>query len=207
MTDSWKDIDWDAPRPGLQETVDAARRLRFRHRPVIGPACQELLVHLRRAYVNGGALLATFDVEDDATSAWFAARNRFGELGFFDAFLSSSSLRDALPELFSGGASSEPPRPDFSEHFAGPYLLDGWLAGVLTAGGAYEQFPGTPREARAITSAAADEVVEGRYDDFVIYTTWGTWSPWFFDVAWDSTHLAIDMRKKQLTLLALTDPD
>lgn len=102
VADSWKDIDWDARRPSLQEAIDSARRLRFVYQPHIGDACQVLLARLHETHVNCGALTATFAVQDDATSGWFASRNRFDELGLFDAFLGSPELRDALPQLFEG---------------------------------------------------------------------------------------------------------
>ena len=206
MDESWKTVDWDAPRPSVREALDAARRLRFHHRPELGPACQALLEHLRATHSNGGALLATFDVEDDATSRWFASRNRFSEMGVFAALLQSTALREALPPLFQGGGD-QLPDPTLEEVFAGPYLVDGWLAGVLVAGGAYERFRGSALEARAVARAAADEVLEGRYEDFVAYRTSASWSPWFFDVAWDATGVAVDLANKRVTLLAITDTD
>ena len=206
MTESWKIVDWDAPRPSLREALDAAQRLRFRHRPVLGAACQALVEDLRATHSNGGALLATFDVEDDATSRWFASRNRFDELGFFAALLRSTELRAAAPPLFED-VSDRLPEATFEEIFAGPYLVDGWLAGILVAGGAYERFRGSPQEARDVARTAADEVMEGRYEDFVIYRTSDRWSPWFFDVAWDTTGMAIDLAKKRVTVLTITDTD
>ena len=206
MSESWKAIDWDAPRPSPPEAIDAARRLRFHHRPDIGPACEGLLTLLRQTHINGGAMLATFDVHDDQTAAWFASRNRFDELGFFAAFLASADLRGALPSLFEG-PDKHVRVPTFSEVFAGPYLIDGWLAGLLMAGGAYERFRGSPIEARTAAAAAAQEIMQGRYEDFVVYQCWDPWSPWFFDVAWDSTGLAIDLANKRVTLLAITDTD
>ena len=206
MADSWKDIEWDARRPSLQEAIDAARRLRFLHRPRIGDACEALLARFRETYVNGGALLATFEVEDDPTTRWFASRNRFDELGFFDAFLGSTTLRDAVPQLFEGDSAGLK-QPKFDQVFAGPYLVDGWLAGTLMSGGAYEHFRGTAQEARDLAAAATAEVIQGRYEDFVVYRAWEPWSPWFFDVAWDITGVAIDMANKMVTLFATTDTD
>ena len=206
MPTSWNRIDWDAERPSLQDAMDSARRLRFRHRPDIGDGCSALLERLHETHVNGGALLAQFDVEDDVTSGWFASRNRFDELGFFEAFIRSVELREALPKLFEGSSHHVKP-PSFGEVFAGPFLVDGWLAGVLVAGGAYERFRGSEAEARDVAAMAANEIIQGRYADFVIYRCWEPWSPWFFDIAWDFTGLAIDLHNKRITLLAITDTD
>lgn len=206
MDESWTSVDPYAPRPSLRAGLDAARRLRFHHRPVLGAACSALVEELRATHVNGGALLVSFDVEDDADSRWFASRNRFDELGFFAALLRSTELREAAPTLCEGVADPLP-EATFEDVFAGPYLVDGWLAGVLVAGGAYERFRGSPREARDMARAAVDEVVEGRYEDFVVYLTSDRWSPWFFDVAWDTTGVAIDLANKRVTLLAITDTD
>lgn len=205
MAHSGSTVDGDAPRPGPEQTTEAVGRLRFVHRPGVGPACRTLLDELRRTHVNGGALLATFDVEGDPTSAWFSSRGRFDELGFFDVLLGSPELRDALPELVAGRDASV--RPDFTMQFAGAFLVAGWLAGVLSIGGAYEKFRGTAPEALTIANSAADEVLQGRHRDFAIYSTSAPWSSWFHGVAWDSTHLAIDTVSKRVTLLAITDTD
>jgi len=204
---SWLQVDWSAERPSHAEIRASRQALTYRPLPVDGEHTLGLLEQLRAVHSNGGALLAAFQVEgDDPTAAWFFSRNRFDEYGLFEHLLTSDALRAALPALVAGRdvRQDEPP---FRESFAGAYVLDGWLARVLKAGGAYKSFGGTATEAKELAARATEEIVGGRYDEFHVYSTYEPWSHWFGSVAWDSTHVLVDDRHRRFYLLALTDTD
>jgi hypothetical protein len=74
-------------------------------------------------------------------------------------------------------------------------------------GGAYEKFTGTSVEAKQLGSAFVDAVVGARHEQFHVYLSHRAWSPWFFDLAWDSTYLLVDDADKAITLLCITDTD
>lgn len=159
-----------------------------------------MLAHLRDVHTNGGALLASFDVENDNASDWGPWLDQL-----VGRFLSSPELRSALPELFDDPPYLE--TPSLKPASYGALLVEGFLTGKLMVGGAYTRFRGTTQEARDVAAAAVEEVVQGRYFDFWVYYTWQPWTPWFLSVAWDLTGVAVDTKNKRLTLLVLTDTD
>lgn len=174
--------------------------------PASGPATDRFLAVLATTHVNGGGLLARFQVrDDDQVSHWFCSRNRFEEYGFFFHLLSSSAVHEAVPQLFPKGAPKKIPR--LREHWAGQYALDGELAAILMNGGAYKRFEGPAAEAKALGMAIADELLGTRYDEFHCFTTDKAWSKWFGGAGSDVTWALIDLRAKQVTLICVTDED
>jgi hypothetical protein len=205
----WTAIDWSAQRPNERQIARSHGKLRYAPVAVDGVATQRILDELRRVLSNGGALLAGFQVEDDdEVCHWFSSRNRFGEYGFFRHFLESPGLRATLPELVSGGIAPWVREADlFEESFTGAYTLDGWLARILTSGGAYGRFTGTAGQAKQLGVDVSRELVAERFDEFVIYESHQPWSGWFGGVASDTTVVAIDLAFRRVYLLALTDTD
>lgn len=180
--------------------------LRYAPVEVGGGAVRGLTEELRRLYENGGVTLQAFDVVDeDETCHWFISRNRFEEYGFFEHFLSSAALRESLPDLVRGRSGRQ--TPTFRDSPGGAYAVDGFLASYLMSGGAYDQFPGSGAEAKALASAAVGELVGERYEDFAVYHSFESWSDWFFDVAWDVTGCLVDLTRNRVLLLAMTDTD
>ena len=202
----WADIDWKAQRPQWEDIRRSHEQLAFRAYDVEHPAVTAMLAELRRTHDNGGALLKAFALEhDDDTLHWFASRNRFAEYEFFQAFLGSRAVRDALPEL---QVPEEVPRDlGFEQSWSGTLTLDGELAATIVLGGAYERFKGTPTQAKALGAAFVDALVGERHAEFKVYRSFKPWSPWFFDVAWDGTWLLIDQGKDEVVLLCRTDTD
>jgi hypothetical protein len=200
------DIDWQASRPEWSDIRRSHTDLSFRTFDIDHPAAAALLEELRRTHVNGGALLKRFALDSyNDVLHWFASRNRFGEYDFFQVFLGSQALRDALPQL----QVPEQLGRDlgFAQSWSWTLTLDGELAAMLVAGGAYERFKGTPTEAKRLCAAFVDATVGERHTDFVVYRTSRAWSPWFCDVAWDRTWVLIDQRQDEVTLLCVTDTD
>jgi hypothetical protein len=96
----------------------------------------------------------------------------------------------------------------FEESGSGTLTLDGELAAVLVqGGGAYERFEGEAEEAKHLCAAFTDLLVAGRHKDFKIYRSFTAWSPWFCDIAWDTTWACIDTRTNEITLICVTDTD
>jgi hypothetical protein len=218
MPRPWVDIDWQALRPEWSDIRRSHRELSFRTLDIDHPAAAAVLDELRRTHDNGGALLKRFTLDsDDDVLHWFASRNRFGEYDFFQIFLGSQAVRDALPQLqvpeqlgrdLGFGESRQLGRDlGFAQSWSGTLTLDGELAAMLVAGGAYERFKGTPTEAKRLCAAFVDAIVGDRHGDFVVYETSRPWSPWFYDIAWDKTWALIDQRQDEVILLCVTDTD
>lgn len=205
MARPWRDIDWQAPRPDERHLQESRSRLRYVPVEAGGQAVRHLTEHLRRGFVNGAVLLQAFDAVDvDQTCHWFLSRNRFDEYGFFEHFLRSEAVREVFPDLVRGHSDHF---PTFNPSAGAAYALDGFLASLLMSGGAYEQFEGSGSEAKDLTSAAVAELVGEQYEDFAIYHSFDAWSEWFYDVAWDTTGVLIDLIRNRIVLLAMTDTD
>jgi hypothetical protein len=157
-------------------------------------------------HVNGGMLVGRFAAVDaDEVAHWFMSRNRLDEYGFFDHFLNAPDVRQALPQLGLEQVDAE--HAEFTQTFAGTMTLDGELAATLVRGGAYEKYSGRAAEAKRITGAFVAFLIEDRHEDCEVYRSARAWSPWFFDVAWDTTWIIIDNRRMELTLMCVTDTD
>ena len=85
--------------------------------------------------------------------------------------------------------------------------FDGDLAALLVIGGAYRRFRGDWRTAKAVALRAADELLDGRLEDFAIFYSEEAWSPWFFDVAWDESWILLDEGHAEATIIVTTDTD
>jgi hypothetical protein len=202
----WADIDWQAPRPEWQDIKRSHEQLSFRAYDVEDLAVTAMLDELRRTHHNGGALLTAFALEhDDETLHWFASRNRFVEYQFFQAFLGSVAVRDALPELHVPEQLARD--LGFEQSWSGTLTLDGELAATIVLGGAYKRFKGTPTQAKELGAAFVDALVGERHAEFKVYRSFKPWSRWFLEIAWDSTVLIIDQAKNEVVLLCWTDTD
>lgn len=206
----WAEIDWKAGRPDERDIAESLQHLAFRAFDVELPAVTAMLDELRRTHVNGGALIKGFAVDDDDTTLhWFASRNRFLDYRFFRALLDSAAVRETLPELEgTQPLPGDPTRRDlgFKESW-GTLTLDGELAALLVHGGAYKSFQGTPTQAKQLGTAFVDALVGERHAEFKVYRSFDAWSPWFHNVAWDSTWLLIDQGRNEVILLCVTDTD
>ncbi|HEY0698847.1 MAG TPA: hypothetical protein VGD43_13670, partial [Micromonospora sp.] len=191
MPNSWTTIDWDAQRPDAAAVRQSRARLRYQPVELPPSGVEPMLTELRRIHVNGGALLARFRaVDDDPVIRWFTSRNRFDEFGFFRHFLGSPAVRSTLADLRVPDPFDRDVR--FFESWSGTFSLDGELAATLVHGGAYERFAGSPVEAKRLGTAFVDAFVGDRHDEFHVYQSHEPWTPWFADVAWDTTRVLID---------------
>jgi hypothetical protein len=190
-------------RPTDADVRSALASIRISSWPLAAPALDELLDALRQTHANGGALFARFRLPEHPILHWFGSRNRWEEIGFFEYFLSSEPVRQVLPELQLRSVSAA--HLGFEQ--VSSSSLDGELAQILVDGGAYRRFAGTPQEAKRLTERATYALIANRFDEVVVYRSWKPWSPWFYDVAWDTTWLGVDRRYRSIWLLCVTDTD
>jgi hypothetical protein len=204
MWKPWTEVDWEAPRPTLDDVLTSHRRIRFTRATVNSPGALRLVDTFRSILTNGGAHIAAFTVDDvDDTAHWFLSRNRFGEYGFIKQLLTSDALTSALPDLVPIDAN--PMDANFEESSA--LLLDGQLAGALVWGGPYGKFDGSEAEAKRVGVEVCSELIGDRYEDFRVDRSHGSWADWFHAVAWDCTWVITDKRNERVTLLCITDTD
>ena len=142
---------WEQGKPTDSDVEVMWRELEIRHDVFQHPAVDEVLNHLREMRPNGGALFAQFHISQHPTFHWFASRNRFWEMNFFQRFLSSPPVTAAMPELEI--EATDFPDPGFE--LGNSFTLDGEIGWTLVWGGAYAGFTGTPREQRILVLVSA----------------------------------------------------
>jgi hypothetical protein len=204
---AWNDIDWDMPRPSLEELIASWTSLRWEPFDADEPALDTYLDVLASIYTMGGYLVGRWRaVEYSDVTQWFASRNRLDEYELHRTLFESPAFRDSLPELQVPDKVARVPA-GLSEQWAGALMLDGAWAGLLVSGGAYGRFEGSAREAKRIAAAASDGLMGDRLEDFRVDVSHEAWTPWFADVAWDTTYVLTDMRNAEVTVLCATDTD
>jgi hypothetical protein len=189
-------------RPTYAAIQDALREGAFAHVDFTAPALEELLVELRATHANGGAEFAMFTIKADPTLDWFISRNRFIEIDLFEHLFRSVAFRAALPKL-QGPAELK----SLEWEWSSSYLFDGDLARTLMGGGAYERYKRGGSEAKRLGAAVCAELFGDRYEEVQFFKTFEPWSDWFFDVAWDTTWIAVDKRTNRIWTLCVTDTD
>lgn len=191
-----------SPMPSMDDVNRMWQELHFERLSVDNPAIEKLLAAFRALYLNGGALHACFTVPNHDVSDWSVVRDRLDEIDL-SRFLTSQAVRTSLPELRIEGSFLD--EPDFEP--LNPAALSSELAETIMAGGAYEQFMGTPQEARAWAQEFCDAVFDHRFHEVRVFRSWRPWSAWFHDVAWDQSWLIVDLAYRRLWLLCVTDTD
>ncbi|MFN7560671.1 MAG: hypothetical protein ACK5TH_02740 [Prosthecobacter sp.] len=87
-----------------------------------------------------------------------------------------------------------------------PFLFSGWLAQVLSYGGAYSSAANRLPQ----VLEAADKVFREVNRDYRNFGLWVNRKPWmkeFYDVAWDHTWIILDREARRLTILMASDTD
>jgi hypothetical protein len=194
---------WSQDKPNDSDVEIMWRELEISHQPFQHPAVDEVLMHLRDARPNGGALFAQFHISDHPTFHWFASRNRFWEMNFFQRFLSSPSVTAAMPELEIDPTNF----PDPGFEWGNSFTLDGEIGWLLIWGGPYGGFNGTPREAKNVGGRFSDALFGDRFMEIQVQVCHKPWAPWFHGIAWDATWFGLDKRFSNVWMLCTTDTD
>lgn len=204
---AWDEIDWDAPRPGLQELIDSWRSVKWELSPIDEPDLDLYVDELASVMTNGGVQLGRWKaVEYSDVTHWFMSRNRLEEYELHRLLFSSASFNEALPDLKVPAQLDRVPGA-LAEQWAGALTLDGTLAGLLVTGGAYGKFDRATVEAKEVAVRATRALMQDRFDDFRVDVSHSAWTPWFSDIIWDSTTVLTDTRNAEVTVLCVTDTD
>jgi hypothetical protein len=172
-------------------------------------APDDAIYPLTKAYVS--ALEATyakvlhlpFRVPNHPIYDWYASRNQFHEMGFFERFWSTPLVSTCLPQTLKSVNF-------FSlEIFKGcsPFMLAGGLACCLAEGGAYGVNRPNAMDAKRLGDGVADEWIQSRYDSSLLYIANSAWSDYFYDVAWDYTWVLINKSVGTIHVILATDTD
>lgn len=207
-----------APQRGMcgQSPNDVPMRLPLCHAPAVhymeepigGPGLRRYLDALATTRADGAtkvARLKAVDIADD--ERWFPIGSLADTYETFRNLLTSDAAVQALPEVLADASFPSGQPPIFYGVTCGALTLEVELARLLCAGGAYVRFAGSDAKAKRIAADAARDLLQDRYEDFRVFHSDAAWTPWFFDVAWDSTWLLVDDANKEVTVFATTDTD
>ena len=175
----------------------------FERIPARYSAVERFLSEIRPLYANGRVEHAAFRIPEHPVFDWYASRNQYHEMGFFERFWGlagpTSFIEHDLSDL------------NFFDHgifgFLSPFQFGGALAWMLSSGGPYRQFSRGGTEAKRIGEEAAVEMLSGDYDQTLIYQSGTAWSDYFFEVAWDHTYVTLDRTRKIAHVILATDTD
>jgi hypothetical protein len=207
--------NWIRERPTWQDAQKMCVQVLLTPVEIEAESITLVLNSLRASHSNGGAFLKAVRVGDSDVFDWFASRNRLLEHEILPLLLHRSEIRDLLPELSIQAefvSQDETDACTFASSggfkFDNPFLLDGQLAQILFAGGAYR--PAIKIDGKAAKHLAMDfcETIFGqRYEEICLYSSYGAWTPWFAGIAWDWTAVVFNKRDRTLWILAMTDED
>jgi len=190
-------------RPSFAAIQTMWQNIEIRQTPLQSSEVQAVVVAFNQTYNNGGAHCTRFTIAYHPTLHWFAVRDRWDDLRFFDAFFRATIVRASLPEF-----TIAPDRSLTMIFKPGSlFTLDGEIAQALFQGGAYQRFDGTGSQAKDLGRAFVHNLFSERYDEIVVYQSSEAWSGWFRGIAWDATWIMIDQRHLTIDILCLTDAD
>jgi hypothetical protein len=157
---NWKDIDWDEPRPSIEETIRSWASVDWEPVPIALPSVDTYLSHVTETHANGGYLIGRWRaVRYSPVTAWFAARLEEYEMHrlLFDSPVVRSDLSwleiPARLERVPGALKEVP---------GGALNLDGILATITVHGGAYKSFHDPAADAKRLADAAVAELTGRR---------------------------------------------
>ena len=163
-------------------------------------AIDAFLAEVSRQYVNGDCLLYRFEALDPSLLN-FAQAGGFSRL--LAAFLNRPAVKNALNDVKVTSAKAIPPpfRP------LGSFEFEGALTETLLGGGAYIRGMDSEDDARRISRAFVDALLGNHRRSSTAFAFEGAWTPWFHDVAWDSSYLILDPLARAWWALFMTDTD
>ncbi|MEI5907077.1 hypothetical protein WAK64_08405 [Bacillus spongiae] len=151
-------------------------------------------------HVNGGIIIKCFKINNkNLLSPYLSEEHE----RYFNKFFTSKDIKQAIPELKI--EDELVCKTDFER--ISPFLLDGDFGDTIYHGGAYESFPGTPKEAKKLGEELCQFIFGDRILDILPYRSYNPWSTWFYDVAWDCTWFLIDKELKRIWVICVTDTD
>jgi hypothetical protein len=191
-----------SPSPQWQDRRRMWSELQVSQRHEVLPAVDAYASALRKV-LERGVRFATFEIEPHPVFEWYASRNLFHEMWFFQDFWSLTVPHQFMPDKLADLNFYS--QSVFS--WSSPFLLGGQLAWVLAQGGAYEKHTAGPVDAKRLGDAAAIELVHDDYDQVVVFESHVGWSEFFCNVAWDYTWIVIDKPRRLIHALIATDTD
>jgi len=206
--------DWNQEKPTFDQSRAMCQLVPLEIRTWSDPRVDAVLARIRETHIHGGAFFASLHVGASREFDWFASRNRLLEFGILRQLLGRAEVRNGLPALeiqsplVDDSASEVCSFGDGNDfQMSNSFFLDGQLAAVLYAGGAYTKSQGDGHTEKESSLAFCDAVFGLRFSEVSYFLSHSAWTPWFEGIAWDWTAVLFDRRSRALSILAVTDTD
>ena len=207
MARSWSEVDWQQDRPTLDELIASWTSLAWERVTVEEQPLLDYAETLRGVYRNGDVLLGRWRATGATdVAAWFVSRNQLDYYELHRHLFDDPVVREDLQEIEMPEQVGRVPA-GLAEQWQGALSLDGLLAGLLVLGGAYRSFDGRAAQAKEIAARAVWALIGDRYEDVRVDLSHAAWTPWFRDIAWDTTIVVTDRGRREVTVLLATDSD
>ena len=200
---NWLEADFKQKIPSFEERASIWKSIRVDPTNSQIKNTDRFVESLRACYDNGDVGFFQFSVEGNDHLSWYASRNRWLEINFFEEFFQLPALQEQMKEILIGINLSK----ESVFNWGSAYTIDGELARVLKSGGAYGKFSGSGNDAKVLAGTLCRSIFEERYEDIQVYENHRAWSSWFHNVAWDYTFCWIDHKKHEISILCATDTD
>lgn len=167
------------------------------------PHIDKYVSALAAVYDNGDVVHHVFRLPSHPVFDWYASRNQYYEMAFFERFWQSPSVQAAISQELR-------PLNFYSRkvfEWSSPFMLAGDLACTLASGGAYGKHAEGSADAKRIADAAADEMLNHDYDSTLLFNSHVAWSDFFRDVAWDNTWVLVHKQQGLAHVILATDTD
>ncbi|WP_336135507.1 hypothetical protein [Natronomonas amylolytica] len=198
------DIDWAAGKPPVNDVEQVWASAEFEAVSPDAAPVDDYVDALSATRPRGDARLCCVRAPKSQALDWYAAHNALAEADFFAELLSSAAVAEGLDI-----EADDDLDPEFTVESA--LSLDGVLAEQLVHGGSkpydetVDQQYGGCAKAKRLSRAAADAVVEDRYEEVTVHRTREAWSDWFGHPWWNLTLVVVDRRYRWVWILVATD--
>jgi hypothetical protein len=206
--------DWSQPKLTLNDARIVCQRVKLNPVDITSDVIAKVLNSLRTSHANGGAFLSAVMIEEDPIFDHFASRNWLLKYQLLGRLLHRTEIRTSLRDLAITDAIDPPESPaeslvSLTDGFTkeSPFLFDGKLAWTLYEGGAYHKPQGDGRTEKELANSFCEALFQNRYAEIEFFSSHHAWTPWFQDVNWDWTAVLLDLRKRMMWILVLTDTD
>lgn len=193
----------DGPVPQISDMLKMWEIINISERNDVPQSLQRYIDALKEVYLNGDVVYKQFFIPEDSIFDWYASRNCFHKIGFFEKFWKTASVKKQLPYKIADLNFYD----ETIFKWSSPFMLGGSMAWALSSGGAYKRHATGSVDAKKIADNAASSLINDQYDEILVFESHSAWSDFYMDVAWDRCWVVIDKTKRLVHVLMATDTD
>tara|TARA_Y100000588_G_C14100338_1_gene858531 strand:+ start:474 stop:1079 length:606 start_codon:yes stop_codon:yes gene_type:complete len=166
---------------------------------------------LDRIYVNGGSLIKSYSyTHNDFIEYLFGRRSDIlTDTTFFIKLFENKVVIQSLPEFELEQGLVFLPKFKAINIERSPQLTlqREILSSLIKRGGAYVNSSKTDSEIQTLATDFCEEIIKYSGDQCIMFESNDCWNNWFYDVAWDYSYIIINITKKSIWTVFVTDTD